>query len=176
MGTELTTHQAQQDGVDRALAQLTLSRLWPSDGQRDMAAIERAVTALSKPADPVWLMVRCASLLHPYYEKDAPQSVREMDAEDWAAALRGYPKWAIERAVRWWKSADNERRGKRPLEGDIEAQCEELMDGVRAAQRILASGQAVSTLRLPEAPRERVSPEAAAEIMARAGFPVRRME
>ena len=42
-----------------------------------------------------------------------------MEAEDWAYAFEGLPKWAIDRAVRWWKSSDNPKRRGRPVEGDI---------------------------------------------------------
>lgn len=132
---------------------------------------------LTEEVNPVWLMARIAALLSPYYEKDVPQVVREMEAEDWAVALEGYPQWAIERAVRWWKGAENPDRKRRPMEGDIAAKCHEYLDGVRAGQRILARGEEVSSFRqiAPEV-RTPVSKEAAAEIMAKAGFAVRRME
>jgi len=107
---------------------------------------------LTTPAHPAWLMARIAALLSPYFEKDTPQAVREIEAEDWAHALRDKPQWAVEKAVRWWKSADNPQRRKRPLEGDIAARVRFEMMAVRAAQiNINANGPA-------PAPQERVVP------------------
>ena len=99
--------------------------------------------ALTAPASQVWVMARVAALLNPYFEKDTPQAVREIEAEDWAVALRGFPQWALENAVRWWKSADNPDRRKRPLEGDIAARCKVEMMAVTAAEiHLSASGPA----------------------------------
>lgn len=98
----------------------------------------RVVTLLSAPAQPAWTMARIAALLSPYYEKDMPQAVQMMEAQDWAEALAEYPQWVIERAVRWWKSADNPDRRKRPFEGDIAARCDVEMGGIRAANLYLA--------------------------------------
>ena len=84
-------------------------------------------------------MARIAALLVPYYEKDTPQGVRNMEAEDWAVELGNHPQWAVERAVRWWKSEANPDRRKRPLEGDISARCKRETDAVRAATRVLGS-------------------------------------
>jgi hypothetical protein len=100
-----------------------------------------AVAPLSKQADPVWIMARVASLLDPYFDKGTPQAIREIEAEDWAEALGGFPKWAIQRACRWWKSDDNGNRRKRPLEGDIAARCKVEMQAVRAAKIHLRQNQ-----------------------------------
>ena len=177
MTTAIPAHLEQEHHVARALAQLTPSRLWPTDSPRDLEAVERAVNDLTQEVSPVWLMARIAALLSPYYEKDVPQAVREMEAEDWAAALSEYPQWAVEKAVRWWKGAENPDRKRRPMEGDIAAKCHEYLDGVRAGQRILAAGESWPPERVSIPQRDPpCSPEAAAEIMARAGFAVRRME
>jgi hypothetical protein len=93
--------------------------------------------ALSEPAHPARVMARVLALLNPYFDKDTPQAIREIEAEDWAHALSAYPYWAIERAARWWKSENNEDRRKRPLEGDIARRCRVEMDAVNAAQRML---------------------------------------
>jgi hypothetical protein len=104
----------------------------------------RAVIAsISQPAEPVWMMARVAALLLPYYEKDTPQAVRMIEAEDWALELCEFPKWAIEKAVRWWKSKDNDNRRKRPLEGDISARARFEMGAVNAA-RIAVNGKLVT--------------------------------
>lgn len=109
--------------------------------RHDQAAREeaaRSVKELQTPANTTWVMARIAALLSPYYEKDVPQSVRVMEAEDWAEALAEYPQWAIQNAVRWWKSEHNADRRRRPMEGDIAAACRKEMDAVRAAAFILS--------------------------------------
>ena len=125
--------------------------------------------ALSAPADPAWMMARIAALLSPYYEKDTPQGVRIMEAQDWAVAVKDLPQWAIERAVRWWKGADNPKRSRRPLEGDIVAQAKEEMQAVRAAKIALSSPVAVTVAR-PEPQSKPASPEARAKILAELDF------
>jgi hypothetical protein len=64
-------------------------------------------------------MARVLALLLPYYAPDVPEGIRRIDAEDWRAALGGFPHWAIEKAVRWWKSDENPDRKRKPLDGDI---------------------------------------------------------
>lgn len=98
------------------------------------------MAALSEPAHPAKVMARVLALLNPYFDKDTPQAIREIEAEDWAAALGAYPYWAIEKAARWWKSDANADRRKRPLEGDIARRCKVEMDAVSAAKIKLASG------------------------------------
>lgn len=97
------------------------------------------MTALSEPAHPAKVMARVLALLNPYFDKDTPQAIREIEAEDWAAALAGKPYWAIEKAARWWKSDANPDRRRRPLEGDLVARVKREMDAVSAARIKLAS-------------------------------------
>lgn len=120
-------------------------------------------------------MGRIAALLLPYYEKDTPQGVRNMEAEDWAAELGIYPQWSVERAVRWWKSEANPERRKRPLEGDIAARCKRETDAVRATTRAL---RRPSSKPIPqqEEPRDTMTVEQRAEadaIVKAAGFALR---
>lgn len=120
---------------------------------RDMASA--ALVGLQTPANPSWIMARIAALLSPYYEKDIPQAVRVMEAEDWAEALAEYPQWAIQNAVRWWKSEHNGDRRRRPMEGDIAAVCRRETDAVRAAAFILSQPLApppAPALPRPDAP------------------------
>jgi DNA-binding transcriptional LysR family regulator len=98
------------------------------------------VAALSEPAHPAKVMARVLALLNPYFDKDTPQAIREIEAEDWAAALGCQPYWAIEKAARWWKSDANPDRRKRPLEGDLVARVKREMDAVNAARFMLARG------------------------------------
>lgn len=132
-----STTSAAKSPVDPVLERLThlLPSLLECQAARD--EVEASLPRLTTPAQSDWLMARIAALLHPYYEKDVPQGVRMMEAEDWAVELDGYPRWAVEKAVRWWKSGDNPKRQKRPLEGDISARCRKEMDAVLAAQKYL---------------------------------------
>jgi hypothetical protein len=134
-----------------------------------------AVDILTHRADPVWVMARVAALLLPYYEKETPQAVREMEAEDWAECLTAYPQWAIEKAVRWWKSGDNPRRSKRPIEGDIEARIFEEMAVIRAARIAMRGPDPIEMSRdqmkpAASAPRERVTAASAQRILEEAGM------
>ena len=127
---------------------------------------------LSVPAPEAWIAARVASLLGPYYEKDTPQAVREMEAEDWVISLSGKPRWAVDAAVRWWKGVDNEKRHKRPMEGDIASRALLEMGAVRAANIKIAAYDNGVVLRdqPPEPPRKPMTKEQAAAIMAEVGF------
>ena len=141
-----------------------------------MAEVEATVSALSEPCNETWCMARVAALLNPYYDKDTPPAVRRMEAEDWLEALSPYPQWAIERAVRWWKSADNSDRRKKPLEGDIAARCKVEMGGIGALPKLLGmkrDGKYRDTISEP--PRKPVDKEAATQILAEHGFPPKLM-
>jgi hypothetical protein len=123
---------------------------------------------LCTPADPSRLMARVLALLSPYFEKDVPQAVREIEADDWAHALAEYPEWAITAAVRWWKGPDNPKRARRPLEGDIAARCRVEMEAIRAVKIALQSGVSEPVEQptpIPAETREQRQ-KAAAEIMA----------
>lgn len=117
-------------------------------------------------------MARTASLLSPYYEKDVPQGVRVMEAEDWADALADFPQWAIQKAAQWWKSADNPDRRKRPLEGDIAARARFEMQAVRAAKTRLHS--AFRHQSDQEGAGKPLTRDAASEILKEAGIKVNR--
>lgn len=133
--------------------------------------VNATVVALSEPARPQWIMARAAAILTPYYAKDVPQIVREMEAEDWLEALACYPQWAIDRAARWWKGSDNPDRRKAPLEGDIARRCKREMDGIAAAS-VLAQMARSGRIRVetPAIDRKPVDRDTAAKIMEEAGF------
>jgi hypothetical protein len=139
---QITTQQATQltpERIDRGLEWLKHSLPLLNGCHETRRKAEAAVMALSEPAHPAKVMARVLALLNPYFDKDTPQAIREIEAEDWAQALGGYPYWAIERAARWWKSDANAHRRKRPLEGDIARRCRVEMDAVSAAKIMLAS-------------------------------------
>ena len=167
-----------QGEVDQAMQWLTRLPQLPPNELPEMVEIEATVAALSKPASANWCMARVAALLSPYYDKDTPPAVRRMEAEDWLEALGEYPQWAIERAVRWWKSADNEHRRKKPLEGDIAARCRVEMRGIGAVPDILRRKREGRYIE-PEAPRPKQSAEErkaiADRVLAAANFKPKRM-
>jgi len=111
---------------------------------------------LSHPANNEWIMARVGALLDPYFEKDTPQVMREMMAEDWLAELAGSPRWAIEAAVRWWKSADNADRRKRPLEGDIKARVLVETEALRAGKIRVAAFDAGQQFPKPAEPERKM--------------------
>lgn len=132
-----------------------------------MAEIERATEIVSKPASVNWTLARVAALLLPYYEKETPQAIREIEAEDWLASLDGLPQWAIERAVRWWKGPDNPDRRKRPMEGDIAERARREIASAKAVAIVLRNRDRYSQV---EEPRKRMSAARAAQIMEEVGF------
>lgn len=120
------------------------------------------------------MMHRVLALLAPYYSNDVPQSLREIEAEDWLVELRQFPEWALVNAARWWKGGDNPDRRKRPLEGDISARCKReigLISTGRMAVKWFDDGITFDAKAVAmENKTPRVSAERAAEIMAEAGF------
>lgn len=165
----LSLEQADR-GTERLRHLLPLLRECP----KARSEASEIIPVLSKPANPAWLMARIGALLLPYYEKDVPQSFREIEAEDWAASIADAPQWAATAAMRWWKSADNPKRGKRPVEGDIQARIRHEMQAVRASLIALQSPDPIQ--RADEPPRERVTPEKMAEIIQSTGMTRERLE
>lgn len=174
-GISTTDNGLTEDQIDRGLEWLRRLPQLHKDQLPAKADVERVAGKLMVPADPVWCLARIAALLSPYYEKDTPQAVREIEAEDWREALAEFPRWAIERAVRWWKSADNPDRRKRPLEGDIAARCRVEMNGVPSAVQMLELRRNGRDFTKEEEPRERISADRAAELMREIGFSSRQM-
>lgn len=173
-GISTTSNELSEEQIDKGLEWLRRLPRLPLDQLPAKADVERVSGKLLVPTDPIWCLARVAALLLPYYEKDTPQAVREMEAEDWREALGGFPRWAIERAVRWWKSDANPDRRKRPLEGDIAARCRVEMNGVPSAYKVLEMKQRGSDYKVE--PRERLTAERAAEILGEAGFNTKRMK
>ena len=141
--------------------------------ERDVVAAQ--ISRLSQPADGAWMMARIAALLSPYYTGDVPHGVRVMEAEDWAEALAEYPQWAISKAVRWWKGADNERRRQKPLEGDIAARARVEMGALIVARRAVERFGARAVPARDHSPARPVDPAVADEIVRAAGFAIKRM-
>lgn len=132
--------------------------------------IQNDIEHLTVPCNHAWLMARIASLLHPYYAGSAPQSSIEMMAEDWAIALGKHPKWAIDAAVRWWKSRANMDRKRKPLEGDIEARVFFEMGNISLAKYRLEMFRQGQRPQEPTPIEKRVTPEQRAAILAEKDF------
>lgn len=169
---QIIPQQTDLAALETAVARLTHSLQLPLvtvEGRND---IDAQAARLAVPAKPEWLAARIASLLSPYYEKDTPQAVREMEAEDWVISLTGRPRWAVDAAVRWWKGPDNPMRHRRPFEGDIVARVIVEMGAVRAAQVKINAFDAGVTIPAPPSEPERkpMTAEQAAAIMAEVGF------
>lgn len=150
---------------------------------RDLAERNRMAAELAEvktPAPRVWILARIASLMqsYPQFGDAIPESIAVLDANDWAAALAAYPQWAIDRAVQWWRGADNDRRRQKPQPGDIAARARHEMGLVFFAEHKLRQfdGCSAGVSRLSETDdRPRVTAEEADAILAKAGFRPRRM-
>ena len=173
MTTEIAL-TAESPEVDQAMQWLMRLPQLPPNDLPVAEEIERVVGVMCKPCDATWCMARVAALLSPYYDKDTPPAVRKMEAEDWLEELKVYPQWAIERAVRWWKSADNKDRRKKPLEGDIADRCKVEMRGINAVPSLVERRRSGTYYDKQDARSERCTPDRAAEIMAQAGFTPKR--
>ena len=155
-----------------AVAQLTRLLRSPLATLEERNEVAATVEALSPPANPVWIMARVAALLTPYYEKNTPLAVREIEAEDWMAALSGFPQWAIDSASRWWKSPENPRLNHKPIEGNIAARCLVETDALRAGKiRIAAFDAGQIAPKAPEPERKTLSAEERAALAASLGLP-----
>lgn len=170
MTTALRAIPAQQDPV-MVVAQLTHSLRSPLATLTQRNEVAAQVEALSQPASPVWILARVAALLNPYYEKDTPQAIREMEAEDWLAALDGKPQWAITAAVRWWKGEHNPARNKRPMDGDIAARVTIETEALRAGTVRVQAFDAGMLPKPAEPERKMLSVEERRAIAIAAGMP-----
>lgn len=146
----------------------------PIKDQAEFEQITQNLDVVKQPAQTDWLMARIASFLSQYYVADTSPQMVAMMAEDWAASLGGYPEWAITKAIRWWKSADNPKRSHRPVEGDIQARVRVEMGVVKVAE--LACKRFMGGVEPYKGQPERtpVSAERAAAIMAEVGFKPKR--
>lgn len=96
--------------------------------------------------------------------------------QDWADALCDLPDWAIDRAVRWWKSADNPDRRRKPLEGDIAERARMEQGIISLAKARVDEFQRTGNRprNAPNEPAERATPEAKARILKELNFDIAR--
>lgn len=172
MTHDLQTTPQQTDQLAAALQHIRHSLLSPLDTDTKRNDLSQQADRLSVPASPAWIMARVAALLDQFYEKGVSQQSREFEADDWLAALRGKPRWAIEAAIRWWKGPDNDNRRKRPLEGDIAARVWVEMQAVTAAKiKINAFDAGVIPKQLPQPDRKPLTADERRAIAVAAGLP-----
>jgi len=180
MTQDLTAQHSLHISLERAER---MTAWWPRSltsqvaNRTDRDQIESGIRHLSVPADPAWIMARVLALLTPYFTASVPEAVRRIEAEDWMAALKGYPHWAIEKAVRWWKSDENPERKRKPLDGDI-------VERVKFEMGVLSFGamkvreydegyrkRTMEPERVPPTPEEMEQRRAfAQDVMRRAGY------
>lgn len=109
---------------------------------------------LAIPAPGRWISGRVATLLSHYFVSASDERVMSAIAEDWVETLKDYPAWAIQNACRWWMSAENQYRHRKPLPGDVEDACKREVAGIIAARTMAKLGPPE---RGPQ--REHLSPE-----------------
>lgn len=122
--------------------------------------------AIHSPGDEAFILDRARVCLKLFYDPEMDMQDRAEMLDSYARALRAWPRWAVAKAFDEWERT----RNRRPSPGDL---------GILAANAVkeLTDELARRHPKQPEAPPvERVSPEAAAAILAAAGFTPRRME
>ena len=112
------------------------------------------------PADPDWLAGAVLTLLNHYWREEDDPAVLEAMLRDRIAVLRGLPQSALEHA-RITYMRDQPRR--RPTPGDLYARAVAALPKAPCQPEHLA-------LPAPDPDRQPVDPDAAAAILARAGF------
>lgn len=112
-----------------------------------------------------WIKGRAATLLGHYWREDDDPALLAAMGKDWADVLEGLPQEFIQRACIQYQR-DEPR--KKPTPGAIYQIARALMPLPRSV-----APDFTTPMRPPE---DRCSPEAASEIMKKAGFKIRRME
>lgn len=133
-------------------------------GPDEVAQNAAVIAAVSVPAPASWISGRVATLLAHYWTPSMGDALQTAVAEDWLDELEGFPGWALHRACQWWASHDNHDRRRKPLPGDIAARARHEFGAVRLAEQ----RNRVPAAALP--PKEIISSDRAAEIMAEVGF------
>ena len=103
-----------------------------------------------------WIGGRCLTLLSHFWREDDPVELTAAIGKDWADVLEGLPQEYIDRACIQYLREEN----RKPKPADI----------YRRARDLMPAPRFVTPPAPPEPERERVSPEAAEEIMRAAGF------
>lgn len=125
---------------------------------------EALTQAIHSPGDEAYAMERARVCLSCFYEADMSPEDKAAMIDEFGKALRSFPKWAVAGAFDDWMAQHH----RRPSPGEIvmltKSRVKRFTDELRYRQP-------------PEEPaREPVDKDAAAEILARAGFDKRRTE
>lgn len=157
-----------------------ITRSWPdllhtpltSKTERDF--LEKTMKHLSTPAPAKWITGRIASLLAQYFQGDISEAMMKSIADDWHNELRSFPAWTISKAVRWWIGNDNPDRRKKPMAGDISERAAKELGPIIVAKFAIKRFDGRSAPMIEQEPKERISKERASEIIAEAGFSVKK--
>lgn len=169
----LPAHVPPEDAED-------ITRSWrdllhtPLGSKTERDVLEQAMLKLSTPAPGKWITGRIASLLAQYFQGDISEGMMKSIADDWRHELQEFPAWSIAKAVRWWTGKDNPDRRKKPLPGDIAEQAQKELGPLFVARAAIRRFDTGSVPMIEEKPKERISKERAAEIMAASGFAVKK--
>ncbi len=110
-----------------------------------------------------WIGGRAITLLSHYWRDDDPVELTAAIGKDWADVLEGIPQEFLERACVQYLRENPDRK---PKPGNI----------YQLARAMMPAPRAVIDHTTPmRSPEERCSPEAAAEILSKAGFKPRRL-
>lgn len=125
--------------------------------------------AIHSPGDEAYVLDRTRICLKAFYEPDMSHEDRAAVMDEFARALRGYPRWAVSRGFDGWMKAGT----RRPSPGDIVILAgraiQEITDELKRRDRI-AEQQAED-----DAP-PRCSADMSARLMAQAGFTPKRLD
>lgn len=125
--------------------------------------------AIHSPGDEAYVLDRTRICLKAFYEPDMSHEDRAAVMDEFARALRGYPRWAVSRGFDGWMKSGT----RRPSPGDIVILAgramQEITDELKRRERI-AEQQAEDN-----AP-PRCSADMSARLMAQAGFTPKRLE
>ncbi len=146
----------------------------PLTSKTERDALEAMALRLSTPAPAKWITGRIASMLAQYFQGDISEQMMKAIADDWQQELKVYPAWAIAKAVRWWMSSENKDRRKKPMAGDISDRARKEMGIVMLAQSSIRLFDSGSVAVIEHHEKERISAERAAELIAEAGFSVKK--
>lgn len=119
-----------------------------------------ALSLQEREAHREWIGGRALTLLNHYWREDDPAEMTAAIARDWADVLEGLPREAIHKAAIQYQRDEPRRK---PTPGAIYALARAMMP---KPQIVAAATQ--------EPERTPCSPERAAEIMAEAGFRVKK--
>lgn len=129
-------------------------------------------SAIRSPASDAETLTRINAVLALYFEAETEAKARAAIREEYVRALTGVPAWAMHRACDAWVKSGS----RRPTPGELvvlaQREIQPYTDELAKRQRIEDEARAAED----ERNRNRVTPEAAARIMAEKGFTQERLD